>query len=280
LSDFDLARPIPQVPESNLVLDKSFLQAVPGDRIQELAQQYRLVMTDALFHELLTTDPVVRARSFGKFPKVDNPVTVVGHIGPMLLHEQRTRTRASDFLGYQVRERFRFNARLQLPEFELVPEVTANIEEETSRVNESVQAYIDRVNNSLSFFPEVQAGSDAARRAAMDSYAADLAKPETIVGFYRTVDDPALPPADLLTPEWATFRLFQVSLLFALHTVHRHRGPIPSAPSPRELVRLEHDVHDEEMFLTAAMAGGLATRESKLIDWWRLLFPDKPLLID
>ncbi|MFT3791613.1 MAG: hypothetical protein QM741_11160 [Rudaea sp.] len=234
-------------------------------------------MTDALFYELLTTDPITRARCFSKFPEVNNPVRIIGHIGPMLLHEQRTNTKALSFLSYEVAEKFRFNPQLRNAEYQLPLEARRNTDEQTSHIFDGVERYIQRINNAVSFFPLVAQGSDEARKKALKDYEDDLAKPETIIEFFRVLDDSNLPPPTLLSDEWATFRFYQVNLLFALHTLYRHRGEMPSSLSNRERTRLEHDEHDASLFVTAVMAGGLATKESKLIRWWHLLCPNKPI---
>jgi len=260
-----------------VVLDKSFLQSASVERIRRIAATTSLVMTDALFYELLTTDALTRARCFAKFPQIENPIRIVGHIGPMLLHEQRTNTKARDFLSYEITERYRFNRNLCEPSYQLPEDALQHTNEETDHTNGSVERFVSRTEAAISFFPLVVQGSDSARIEALNAYERELASSETVLNFYRSIDDPNLPPHALLTEQWATFRLYQISLLFSLHTLHRHRGPVPSSISTREFVRLEHDVHDANMLLTAAMAGGFATKENKLMRWWQLLFPSKPL---
>jgi len=260
-----------------VVIDKSFLQGVTTQRIAELASMHVLVMTDALFYELLTSDATTRARCFAKFPETDNPVRLVGHIGPMLLHEQRTNTKAEEFLNYELAYKFRFHPGLRKADYMLNQDTLAKTEVQTREIEEHINSYILRTNNALSFFPDAQSGSDAARNAALDSYEGDLANTETINSFYKTLDDPLLPPHHLITPNWATFRLLQVSLLFSLHTIHRLRGPIPDVRSRAESERLEHDVHDRDLLLTAVMAGAFATKEKKLQRWWRLICTNRPL---
>jgi hypothetical protein len=261
-----------------VVLDKSFVQSVSAARIAELHAERRLVMTDALFYELLTTDPTVRARCFAKFPSVENPVMLVGHLGPMLVDELETLAPMRAFEMYALTERFVFNGALLSPEYVLPADAAANTAEEAQRVEEAIESYVKRTNGALTIFPNVVRGSDSARLEALEEYEAALADPREVVAFYRSIGDPRLPPADLISEGWATFRFIQVHLFFALHTLHRHRGPIPEERSRKESVRLEHDIHDASLFQVASVAGGLATCETKLQRWWRLLFPQIPLL--
>jgi hypothetical protein len=260
-----------------IVLDKSFLQSVSARRVLELHASNCLVMTDSLFYELITTDAKARARCFAKFPQIENPVRLVSHIGPMLLHEQRTKTKACDFLDYEIKQRFKFNPCLQNTDYNLPPESEQSTKEETDYVSKSIVRYIERTSVAIDFFPMVTEGSDEARRLALEKYEAAIAIPENIIKIYEIIDDKNLPAHSMLTAEWATFRFFQVNLLFSLHTLHRHRGPIPSPASSREITKLEHDVHDANLLVTAIMAGGFATKERKLQHWWRLLASDKSL---
>lgn len=69
-----------------VVLDKSFLQGSKALRIHEMAESHRLLMSDALFYELLS-NPKNRADCFAKFPKIDNPVELVQHVGGLLRRE-------------------------------------------------------------------------------------------------------------------------------------------------------------------------------------------------
>jgi len=69
---------------SAIILDKSFLQGTKTSRIQELAAAHRLVVSDALFYELLTAPEPGRTRCFAKFPQTENPVDLVNHIGTMM----------------------------------------------------------------------------------------------------------------------------------------------------------------------------------------------------
>ena len=51
-----------------IVLDKSFLQGSKKARIYQLAETHRLIVSDALFYELLTASEPGRSRCFAKFP--------------------------------------------------------------------------------------------------------------------------------------------------------------------------------------------------------------------
>jgi hypothetical protein len=76
--------------ELAVVLDKSFLQAASSSAIQKLAGSYRLVISWALFYELLTCDMRGRRGCFSKLPKTENPVELVENIGKLMKLEINT----------------------------------------------------------------------------------------------------------------------------------------------------------------------------------------------
>ena len=70
--------------KQGIILDKSFVQGVPGRRIAELATSHQLVMRETTFYELVTGNEPGRSRCFAKLGG-SNPVALVTNIGPMNL---------------------------------------------------------------------------------------------------------------------------------------------------------------------------------------------------
>ena len=59
---------------TSIVIDKSYLQGTKAAQIRQLALDHRLLMSYALFYELLTTKPECRCQCFSKFPNDNNPI--------------------------------------------------------------------------------------------------------------------------------------------------------------------------------------------------------------
>lgn len=256
-----------------VVLDKCFLQAARWETVCSLAKQNDLIVTGSLFHELLTGDPVARHRAFAKLPRRDNPVRLLDNLSSLLAHEERTHKRAGNVLDHTIDIAFRFNPNLKEPGYELPQEAANVVAENTASTRRLVELYVDRTNAVSDMFHRVTTGSDQERDAALKEIGEEISKPENVLIFYRSVAVKSMPPGDLLTEDWATFRFYQTSMLFSLHTLHRHRGLIPAPLSENEFERLEHDVHDHIVLCAGILAGGLASNETKLKEWCTLLCP-------
>lgn len=263
---------------ATIVLDKCFLQAASWQTICDLAKTNELILTGSLFHELLSGDPEARRRVFAKFPRADNPVHLVDNVSSLLAHEGETHTPAGNVLAHALDLRYRFNPSLRESEYQLPQEAIEGVKENEEQTSQLVESYLKRTNAVAEMFARVTVGSDGERQAALAEIEAEIADPENVMRFYRSLGDSELPPADLITIDWATFRFYQTALLFSLHTIHRHRGPIPLPLSTREFDRLEHDVHDHMALCIGILAGGLATDERKLQRWFRLLCPQGVLV--
>ena len=256
-----------------IVLDKSYLQAVRRQDLLALDEHNELVVTGSLFYELLTGDEEARRRVFAKLPQRDNPVRLLDNVSSLLTHESTTHTSAGNVLNHELGFAFKFNPRLMEPGYQLPADALEGIRENEELTRSFVELNVLRTNAVVDMFRAVTTGSDSTRRAALAEIEQEIKDPERVLEFYRSLNDPELPPPDLLTPEWATFRLYQTSLLFSLHSIHRHRGQIPTPLSVTEFEKLEHDFHDQVGLCTGILAGGFATNEKKLQRWCALLNP-------
>jgi hypothetical protein len=263
---------------ATIVLDKCFLQAASWKAICDLAENNDLVLTGSLFHELLSGDQEARRRVFAKLPRTDNPVHLIDNVSSLLAHESETHTPAGDILAHTLDLRYRFNARLKEPGYQLPQEALDGVVEDEEMTRRLVESYAARTNAIADMFSRVTSGSDNDRQIALADIEAEIADPKKVLRFYRSLDDDDLPPADLITEDWATFRFYQTALLFSLHTIFRHRGPVPLPLSAKEFERLEHDVHDHMALCIGVLGGGLATNERKLQRWFSLLNPSGTLI--
>ena len=260
-----------------VVLDKSFLQGSKVATIHEMAESRRLLMSDALFYELLS-DSKGRALCFAKFPKKDNPVQLIGHPGGMLRREVQTHSPCGKPSLYCENIHFQFNAALLRDDYQLPPDATATVLEQTEELRSDVASYLDAVRLTPTFFPDLLKGSDASRGIARrEAERAVAEETENLLGFYRLLTPPpgelSLPPVDLVTPDWALFRWLQIKLLFALDVYCRYSGNLPEPISAKVHDRFEHDVLDAQYLILGLLEGAFATREGKLQKWWRLLSP-------
>lgn len=260
-----------------IILDKSFLQGSKKARIHELAQTHRLVVSDALFYELLTASEPGRSRCFAKFPLVANPVDLVNHIGTLMHLEIETHRPSGKPSTHREQLRFQFNPRLVNPTYELPEEARLGVEEQTTQLRVDVQAFIDRVPLINTFFPNLLVGSDVQRRMEREEAERAIAEPGALLPFYANLEPPSgqktLPAAAIVTEEWALYRWLQVQLLFTLDLYIRYQGAIQENLSAALYENIEHDVLDAQVMMLGCLEGAFATREKKLVRWWNLICP-------
>lgn len=189
---------------TNIVVDKSYLEGVSMAQIRTLARTSRLLVSDALFYELLTTDLESRKKCFSKFPAENNPVDLISHIGPLMRLEIDTKSRAGK--PSERRENlnfnFKFNNSLVQDNYQLPLEAIAAIDEYTSDLRSDVTSYLERVALVPTFFPDLLKGSTEERKAAATAAEEVIAAPGALLPFYSNLDPPPgespLPSAEMI----------------------------------------------------------------------------------
>lgn len=264
-----------------VVLDKSFLQGSKKSHIQELAAFRRLVMSEALFYELLTSSEPGRSRCFSKLSQTQNPVDLVSHIGTLMRIEIDTQLPAGKPSSHREELRFQLNPALLKPDYQLPEQAQEAVEEQTAQLESDVQLFIERSAVVNSFFPDLFNGSDVRRKGAQAEAEKAIAAPGALSEFYAALEQPPgerpLPSACLVNESWALYRWLQVQLLFAVDLYVRYQGRLPQRFGRVTYEKIEHDILDAQVLMLGCLEGAIATRERKLIRWWRLLCPNGEL---
>jgi len=151
---------------SAIILDKSFLQGTKTSRIQELAAAHRLVVSDALFYELLTAPEPGRTRCFAKFPQTENPVDLVNHIGTMMRIEIDTHLPSGRPSEHRENLRFQFNPNLVSPSYVLPDQAQVAVKEQTTQLQSDVVGFLEQVSLVPTFFPNLLTGNTAEQKLA------------------------------------------------------------------------------------------------------------------
>jgi hypothetical protein len=262
---------------ANIVLDKCFLQGSSAIAIRELALSNRLLVSDGLFYELLSGSEPGRSRCFAKFPEGENPVDLVSHIGTLANIEINTHRRSGPPSENKEPIRFQFNTSLTSPGFKMPSQAKEAIDELFVQLREDSQGILDLAPSCADFFPGILSGSDQKRRMKWLDAERLIALPGSLIPFLETLKaDLSLPPVEAMDETWAIYRHLQVKMLFALELHFTHQGKTPSL-SPTGWTRLEHDVLDAQVLSLGCLEGAFATRETKLIRWFKLLCPDGKL---
>lgn len=249
--------------------------------LDALRQRRQLVMSGALFYEILDTSVQQRRRCFNKLPPVENPVILVDHIGELLRHELREQRSCGRPSDHAIKIRFRFNPSLLLESYEMPPEASEAMQEEVDSLAEGKQRLIGLSETASSLFEDLLSGSDFARRQAADLAFAQIADPKWVTGFYEQLSSPnpdePFPDASIVDLSWAHLRWLQVQLLFSVNLYIRYQGRLGGAITSGVHERLEHDLHDAQALVLGVLEGALATREKKLANWFKLLCPNGEL---
>ena len=239
----------------SIVVDKCFLQGSSGAHILELAATNRLLVSSALFYELLTTNKNKRAQCFRKLPDVENPVDLVEHAGTLIRLELDSHKAAGTPSQNILPDRFVFNPGLRDAEFKLAPAALRGLADQRREVDQDVRSFISRAKEIESFFPGLREGSDDDRAHALEAAEALVAAPGSLLEFIDTLKtslgERPLPPRAQLNESWAIYRWLQVQLLFGLNLFVRYRGAIPTAETCTKGVyeKLEHDIHDAQVLV-------------------------------
>jgi hypothetical protein len=266
---------------NSIVIDKSYLQGTKADQIRRLTVEHRFLMSDALFYELLTTEPVYRCQCFNKFPDGSNPVDLINHIGTLMKIEIETQ-KASGLPSQNIENiEFTFNEQLTREDYSPPLDVQEEIDEETSRLESSVHSFLERTKVISSFFPDLLQGNQTGRDKSHMEAEALIVAPQSLMPLLNELKPPkgekALPPAATINDNWAIYRWLQVQLLFALDVHVRYQGNVLENLSTKVFTRMEHDVLDAELLALGCLEGNFATRENKHKRWWKLLCPSGEL---
>lgn len=267
--------------ELAVVLDKSFLQAASSSAIQKLAGSYRLVISWALFYELLTCDTRGRRGCFSKLPKTENPVELVENIGKLMKLEINTHQPAGKPSSHEEDIRYIFNPKLLSDDYQMPLDSQEAINEQADTLQSDIERFITIARLTPEVFPNLLSGTDKERADARRSAEEMITDKVALLSLYAQLQSPdpniPFPPHNLLDESWATYRWLQVQMLFSLDLFVRYSGNIPAQLTPKIYTKLEHDVLDAQVLMLGCLEGVFATREKKLIRWWHLLCPNGEL---
>jgi hypothetical protein len=266
----------------SVVLDKSYLEGASRTEVLALRERRRLLMSGALFYELLDTTSEQRRKCFGKLPQVVNPVILVDHVGDLLRRELRDQRPCGKPSKCAIEITFRFNPALLTSSYELPEEARQAMLEEVENLDGERLRLIDLSETANSLFSGLLIGNDVQRSQAREEARRNIADIEWVTGFYGQLGSPdpnaPFPDPSIVGPDWAHLRWLQVQLLFTLDLYVRYQGRLRELLTQSVYLGLEHDLHDGQGLVLGVLEGAFATREKKLARWFTLLRPDGELV--
>jgi len=266
-----------------LILDKSYLDGASATRVRQLCADFRVMCSETLFFELMTTRDSSQVRCFAKFPSEPGSFALLPDLPPLLRAEMEAHSPCRDIGEFVVPGRYIFNAKLAEGTYDAPPEVMSSLQEWQTSVAVDTRSFLERCQSVHQFFPELIGiefrDFPAAVSAARQKVATDPSFTRQVFATFDRDDLPAGAPTPAqLTPQWAWFRWVQCQLIAALRIFERYQCNVPIEPTLGVLRRAEHSPHDARYVTLATLAGAIASNDREIIEDLRLLAPEVKII--
>ncbi len=261
--------------ESNTVtLDKSYLYGASVEAVRELCRSHTVLVTPALFYEVMKDEDPARARCFRKFPLGENPVELIDRVGSLVKYEIETDAPCLPILDHRVPCRFIFSPLLAEGEFEGSPEFLQSMQEEERKIPQDAKDFLECISFLPCWFPELSTCKPGQSREAIDRMQERVARDAAFVRhLYKSTHDSRFPSAELVDDRWAIIRRLQVWVMGGLEYICRYGMDFDRVSS-----RTVHDYLDIQYVIHGCLAGGLATRDKFPQRLFHLLLPNGNLV--
>jgi len=251
-----------------VVLDKSFAQGTRKELLQELAEQYIIVVTSSFYYEAFTKLSDSRAKIFAGFPEFRRVNT------PELYRLERSSRAPALSIDTPART---VNPRLASGELDLADSHRRAIDDfESNMVHPQIDFWKEVIQYGVVSFEDADVKSVLGNTTGFRAVCAKVLDANRI---RNIATEFGLPFGTELDERWITFRGIQASLLHGLTL----RFQYPNPGNRRKDVDLEHDVHDIDYLTLGLHAGCFATNESsddyRKLGWkFKFLCPQGHLL--
>lgn len=246
---------------SKIVIDKSYLHGGPKDELADIFSEYRVVMSEALFFELMTTTEQKRARCFKRIPLAMNPVLLLPDIAPLLKWEVENRAPLLDVEIVAINERFKLNGELTDEEFRLEPTESVYLHDWKQRVEIEVEKFKEFSTNVCEVFTGLEKYRPGSDTSLIDLIRSRVCEDLEITRYiYDCCGYRGWPSGQEIDDRWAIFRWWQIRILASLDLYKKHGKNIKYLGYKR----IENEFHDLEYCLFASLCGRLATKDKGL----------------
>lgn len=244
-----------------LVVDKSYRQGATRQELKNLCGRFTVLMTEALFGEILTSTPEKKTACFAKLPAGTDPVILVPSLSGLMRWEVEHKCSCSPVERHGLQDQLCFYPGLADGSFtptELQQRFVAAWQEHD---DELLDGFLGRVAIADRTF--LATGGDRSSQAIDKALelAGQLATDGDLVrSAYRSFAPADFPPADIVGEEWALFRWCQVQLAAVAEFSARHGASLQQASRKRagnERLDLDHTG-------VALLVGRIATRDKTM----------------
>lgn len=253
-----------------LVIDKSVLRALPLAQFLSLRERHQLLMTEALFYELMTCDPPQRAQLFRKIGGDENPLGVVPNPG-FLWGRELAHGAPIDSASAAELNQFRwiFNPGLSDPNYALPDAVEAELVGWREHRAGEVRAFLKQAATIPEMFPNMQGVGSGASPEMVEEILRSLSGDSIAVREFFTLlaaSSGERVPAGF-GPDWVGYRSLQAQMIWAVDARWKHGENLERAKAT------ENTVCDMEYAVAAAHADGLLSQDKALVRLTQLMEP-------
>ncbi len=255
----------------DVVLDKSYLRGASTEQVRRLCTSHRVIFSESLLYELLTTESNERAQCFSKIPDTENPLLLIPNVGPLLRWEIEHNQPCRHLDAVAIKGRYIFNKGLRNHDFDLGEEQEKALRDWQYSIAEGIQGFKERSAVVSVWFPELRGYTPGASTDPIDAAKTQISSDSSLVReLYADIRHPTWPEPDCLTEDWVLYRWVQVQVLAALDYVRRY------GDGNAEMIAkaIENEYLDLGYCITAIIAGALASRDPGMIERFTRVKPD------
>lgn len=255
------------------MLDKSFLDGVTSAQLQYYAQKkWTFGITEVLIHEHLRKRDARRIANLFKLHSIEDSIVLLPGMGEMFRAEGTSLKPASKVLRAKS-----VNFRTERGPTGQFFELDGNALRSTKARAVEVEKRLHALTEVWRMFSEIPALKDSKPEeipAKVHELSLQIRDDhEDMRKFYGNHRPPSFPPPELLDEDWALFRSIQVQLLAGLDFFASYG--LDKSPSREKLL---HEIFDLDYLISALLVGGLACREIRFVERFRLLRSDGIIL--
>lgn len=267
---------------AGVVIDKSYLRGVPAEDFRRLNGEHDFLVTEALLYELAKDSASARAKLFRKLQS-NRGVILLPNMWSVIDHELKSERPSRKPSELAVPRDYSSANRLAEDGFLLTDEMQASLYKRQQLIRLNAECFLVAGASALSkMIPDTKLSSKDEVYRLAENLVNDKG---FIASFYFALSDAEnvkealgyTPPAEI-DSRWSTWVLFQLYVVFYLDVAFRHKESIKVGLPEKTKEKLAHDFLDLEYLFLGLIEGCFATREKKLISWWKLLGGKEGLL--
>lgn len=261
---------------TEIIFDKSFLDGASHQLVYDICAAHKVMYSESLIFELITTDKKSQVRCFSKLPNTQYSFALLPNIGTLLRFEVENCTPCIPLFERRIQGSYIFNPELKAGTYFPQGEVANILKIWCNQVNENTKSFLQRCQVVYQFFPELIGIKYQSLALAISIARMNIATDSDLVRRIYSSILKEIPLPNALEPkslneQWAWFRWIQCKVLAALRIFQRYQYEVLDNPSAKIFLKAEHSMHDIDYIILGALAGTLATNDKEIIEDFKLI---------